>query len=122
MSGVDFRWNTPISSIIQKKVYKDGKTLLFMAETWQKLYDPFVPMDTGLLSHDAVSVYAEDGKGIIHHKAPYATAVYYGGEKNWRRDKHPLATAQWDEAAATAGKRNELTRSVEGYIKGGYGS
>ena len=115
----EFKWSRTVDQIVDEKVNKKGKTLLFMASTWQRLYDPFVPMDTGLLAHDSVDVYVEDGAGVIHHKAPYAAITYYGTGRNFSREKHQLATARWDEAAKAAGKDKDLIKSVDEYIKSG---
>ena len=118
---VDFQWLRPVKSIINEKVLHNDKTLLFMASTWNRLYDPFVPMDTGLLAHDAVDTYVEGNAGIIHHKAPYAAAVYHAKGRNFNKEKHPLATSYWDEAAKKAGKKDELIRDVQEFIKRGGG-
>ena len=112
---VDFKWNQPINKIIADRV-KNNATLLFMATTWQKLYDPFVPMDTGMMAHDSVDIYVENGEGIIHHKAPYAAANYHGDRKTFNTEKHQLATAHWDEAAKSAGKKEVLLKDVDAFI------
>jgi hypothetical protein len=52
--GIDFKWNKSVDKIINDKVLKNGATLKFAAVTWHKLYDPFIPMDTGALAHDTV--------------------------------------------------------------------
>ena len=90
-----------------------------MASSWNRLHDGFVPMNTGLLAHDSVDTYVEGGAGIVHHKAPYAAAVYYGEGRNFRKEKHSLASAKWDEAAKAAGKRAELIKDVDAFIKKG---
>lgn len=117
--NVDFTWLRPVNQIIADNVLKGNATLLFMASTWNRLYDPFVPMDTGMLAHDAVDTFVEYGVGIIHHKVPYAAKMYYGEGLNFSKDKHPLATAKWDDAAVAAGKKDDLIRDVETFIKRG---
>jgi hypothetical protein len=116
---VDFSWERPPKSIINDKVLRNGATLKFAAVTWHKLYDPFVPMDTGLLAHDAIDYLVEGDAGIIHHKAPYASRIYYGEGYRFSKEKHPLASAQWDKAAIAAGKDKDLMESVQNYINRG---
>ena len=117
MTKVDFKWLKPRTKIIDDKVLHGGKTLLFMASSWNRLYDKFVPMHTGLLSHDSVDTYVENGAGIIHHKASYAREVYNSVGRNFRKEKHKLATARWDEAAKAAGKKQVLIKDVDAFIK-----
>jgi len=119
--GLDFKWNRTINDIIAEKV-ANYKTLMFMASAWHRLYDEFTPMDTGNLAHDSVDTYVDGNSGIIHHKAPYAAAMYYGGGLTFSREKHPLASAHWDEAAKSAGKKEDLARDVQEFIKKGGGS
>lgn len=114
--NTDFKFGKPISRIAKEKIRNDEATQLFMATTWHRLIDPFVPMDTGNLAHDGVEIYAEGNAGIIHYKASYAQKTYEGESRNFSREKHPLATAHWDEAALAAGKLNELVQSVTDYI------
>jgi hypothetical protein len=116
--AVIFKWNKPIGQIITG-VLGDDKTALFAAETWHRLYDKFVPMDSGSLAHDAVDHYVEKGVGIIHHKAPYAYRQYEGESFNFSTEKHPLATARWDEAAKQAGLGATLAKDIQNYIKRG---
>ena len=114
-----FKWRKPPGAILEKRVHKGGRTALFMAETWRRLYNPFVPMDTGFLANDGVSVFARGNVGFIHHSAPYAVFVYYGTGKNFNTAKHGLASAQWDEAAKRAGKMEVLKGDVGRYVKRG---
>lgn len=116
---LNFSWLRPKDKIINDRVLHDGKTLMFMASTWWKLYDPFIPMDTGMLAHDTVDVYVQGDVGIIHHKAPYAEDAYNAVGREFRKEKHPLATAKWDEAAKTAGKKDVLIKDTQAFIKKG---
>ena len=94
--------------------------MLFAALTWHKLIDPWTPMKTGTLAHDAVSYHTEDNTtGVIRYSAPYAVPVYYGVGRRFRTEKHPLATAKWDEAAKQAGKGEELAKAVQAFIRRG---
>ena len=90
------------------------------AELWtraahelQKIYAPYVPMETGRLLRDV-----RFGPGTIEHRAPYARRVYHGAGLDFRRDKHPLAVARWDGAAEKALKP-ELLRRLQVLVDGG---
>ena len=61
---------------------------------------PYVPMDSGHLSQDAVS---NPAPGVIRWEGPYAANQYYN-LPNKARDKHPLAVMRWFEAAKAANK------------------
>jgi len=111
-------WNEPIDAIINRRVLRDGKTALFMAETWRRLYTPFVPRDQGPLYNDSVSVHSEGAKGYIHHNVPYARYIYYGHQLNFSKAKHHLAAAQWDMAAHKAGRSKALVSDTQAYIQG----
>ena len=115
---VSFSWNKTIQQIT-KEATKGDETALFMAKTWHRLYDQFVPMDTGTLAHDAVDYTVENGVGFIHHKAPYAHRMYNGAGFNFSGEKHPLATAHWDKVANQVGKGEQLIKDTQAFIKGG---
>jgi len=95
----------------------DEAGVLFLATTWHRLYTPFVPMDTGFLAIDGVSVFADGSRGIIEHAGPYARRQYHGTHHNFSQDKHQLASARWDEAAKSAGKADDLVRDMKAYVK-----
>lgn len=92
---------------------RDPSFGIFAAETWYKLYRDYVPQDTGTLYGSVrISPYQ------IEHIAPYAHSVYTHN-RNYRRDKAPMASAYWDQAAAPA-QLPKLTISLQRYIdKGG---
>ena len=113
----EFKWNKPIAAVV-KEATGGTKTLLFMAATWHRLYTPWVPMQSGALS-SIVEYLVEGNKGIILHKVPYANRQFNGGGFNFRRDKHPLAQAQWDNGAISAGKGAVLARDTEAFIRRG---
>lgn len=118
MTNVSFNWNKSIDQIVKDATGGD-KTLLFATQDWHRLYEPFVPMDTGMLATGAVDHYVEGGQGIIHHKAPYANKMYNGDGLNFQKTHHPLATAHWSDAAKQAGKADQLAKEVEEFIKRG---
>ena len=110
-ASVKLTWNgDPVREIVSNNMLKHA------AETWHKLYTPFVPMDTGNL-YSNVAFSAEGDSGVITHKAEYSPYVYQGDHMNFRRDKHPLASAHWNEAAISAGKRDELAAEVQNWLK-----
>ena len=68
-----------------------------VAEAWQKRVEPYIPYNTGRLCHDVtIKPFA------VQYNAPYANKVYNDLKMNFRKDKHPLATARWNEAAMPA--------------------
>lgn len=84
----------------------------FAASEWHKLYDPYVPMRTGMLK-DTVIIRPKE----IEHTVPYAHKMYEG-HFNFRKDQHPKASRQWDKAAR-ATQEPKLIRSLQAYIDSG---
>jgi len=119
--SLDFtlEWRTSVPTIIEEKIRKKGQTVLFMAETWRRLINPFTPMDTGYLANDGVNIVSEGQLGIIHYQASYARKCYDGTNIQFQRHKHPFASAKWDEAGKRAGKKEVLIKDVEEYIRRG---
>lgn len=91
---------------------KDPVFQTFAAETWYKLYRDYVPHDTGTL-YDSVRISPYQ----IEHFAPYARRVYMQNA-NYRKDKAPMASAYWDQAAAPA-QKPKLVMSLQKYIDAG---
>ena len=118
---VDFSWLRPVNEIINDRVLHNGATLLFMATTWNRLYNKFVPMDTGFLANDSVDIYVDKANnvGVVHHKAPYASVIFNAKGRTFRKEKHPNATADWNEAAKAAGLADTLVKDTEAFIKRG---
>lgn len=87
----------------------------YAASQWHRLYYDWIPMDTERLA-DNVTI----SPGVITHNEPYAAFQYYGGDGkrvivNRSRDRHPLASSQWDEAAAPT-QLPKLEASLEEYL------
>ncbi len=116
--SVQLKWNRPIKQIV-KDIVGNERVLKFAAAAWHKLYNPYVPMDTGTLANDAVQYGVENEAGVIRHTAPYANKHYNGIGLRHSKEKHPLATAKWDEAAKKAGKAKDLARDIQALIKRG---
>jgi hypothetical protein len=115
----------------------------FAATEWWKLYQPYVPMDSGTLSQQ-VTIEPK----TITHTAPYAhyqyTGAVYGpnfpitvggviegffskpgvpkhptgASLNYRKDKHPLASAKWDKAAEPS-QKDALIQRLQAFVDGG---
>ena len=49
----------------------------YAAQSWQRLYTPYVPMATGTLSQQT-AITAGQNWGQIAHTVPYARYIYYG--------------------------------------------
>lgn len=82
------------------------------AETWRDLVEPYVPYNTGRLCHDVtIKPY------VVQYNAPYAGKVYNDLKMNFRKDKHPLATAKWNEVAMPAVK-DYLVKEMQNFIDG----
>ena len=96
-----------------RSVRGDGFRLA-AARAWYRLYTPYVPMDTGRLATQV-----RIAPGEIEHLAPYAAHVYRGRGMRFRRDRHPLATRQWDKAARGAQLPKLISRMQEFVDKGG---
>ena len=100
--------NIDISSNL-KKVNNDA-FWLFAANEWFKLISPFVPMDTGTLME---SVHIKPGE--IEYYQPYARRIYNGDYINFRKDKHPLASAKWNIVAKPT-EHPKLIKACQNYI------
>lgn len=86
---------------------------LAISQNAARLMSEYVPMDTGTL-FQTINVQPD----YVHYMVPYANANYYGENRNFSKEKHPLATAKWDDAMMT-GKGDQFFREVEAIIKRG---
>lgn len=84
----------------------------FAHAEWNRLIFPYVPFDTGTLA-ESVNISAD----CIEYRAPYASSVY-SQNRNFRKDKHPLATARWDEAAEPT-QKPKLIEALQAYVDSG---
>lgn len=96
-----------------KTIASNRKVGLFLASTCERYMNPYVPMDTGMLAQNTV---VEPFR--VYYNQNYAADVYEGNGRNFHKDKHPLATAKWDEAMISA-KRNQIAKEMTEYIKRG---
>ena len=80
---------------ILNAVKLDDEFGTYAAQSWQKKVEPYIPYNTGRLCNDVtIKPFA------IQYNAPYAEEVYNNSYMQFRKDKHPLATAHWNEVAA----------------------
>lgn len=115
-----------------------NKVKLAVANNAYKLMNDYVPMDSGALSKQ-VSITPE----YIHYKSPYAHFDYVGmlmvspsgsawakhneakhyavpgKDLNFSKEKHPLATANWDKAMITGRGRQFFDEAEEIVKRGG---
>lgn len=94
-----------------KKIASDDRVGMFVASESARLMGPYVPMDTGMLYQQVVLEPFE-----VTYTQPYAEAIYNGEGYDFSKEKHPLATAKWDQAMISA-KGIELANSITEYIK-----
>lgn len=90
----------------------DDKFWTFSAVEWHKLYMPYVPMLTGMLSQQVVIT-----PGQIEHVVPYAHRMYEGNYR-FRKDLHPLASREWDMAAEPT-QKPKLIDAMQRYVDSG---
>lgn len=85
----------------------------FTARTVQKHIAPYIPYNTGRLCNDVSYAPYQ-----IRYNAPYASEVYNDLKKNFRKDKHPLATARWFEVGMPA-VRDNIIQDIQEYVNNG---
>lgn len=91
---------------------RDPAFWTFAATEWHRLYMPWVPMATGALMSKVVIT-----PGQIEHIVPYAAAHYEGNFRH-RKDLHPLASREWDQAARPT-QEPKLVQAMQGYVDSG---
>lgn len=92
---------------------RDKRFWTFAASEWHRLYSSYVPMDTGTLKN-TVDIRSTENYGDITHTVPYAH-YQYEGHFNFRKDRNPKASRQWDKAAIPT-EEPKLIRSLQRYI------
>lgn len=100
-------------SALRSDIENDRKFWLFAATQWHKLYLPYVPMREGPLSENVIIRPKE-----IEHMQPYAHRMYEGVNFHFRKDKHPMASARWDQKAAPT-QLPKLASTLQAYIDSG---
>ena len=112
----------------------------YAANEWWKLITPFTPMETGTMS-EQVTIKGEEGSGLIEYNAPQAHYLYKGelmvdpdtgssyakkGAKKVytgtalviSKERHPLASKEWDKAAEPT-QKPKLIDSMQKYVDSG---
>ena len=132
-----FKITTKINSI--SKILKDhglnndGRVIKFVRDDSDRLMNPFVPMDTGMLRRN--KTYPNNHS--VKYRSPYAQNMYNGklmltkngaswaklGEKKVVTSKnlkyHTSGTGpKWDKLMMQR-RKNDLIKDVENYIKSG---
>lgn len=97
---------------ILEKVQNDRFGLLVSNE-WKRLIDPYTPRDTGTMQNTA-RLYPLQ----IHYIQPYSSSVYYMRNAKFQK-KNPYSTYEWDKAAANAGQKDKLIRTINAALQSG---
>lgn len=114
----------------------DDKLWEFGASEWHKLISLYTPMQEGILFEDVTIrpkeiEYNHPGGNYIYrgilmvdpdtgssYAKKGAKKVYTSKQLEYQKDKHPLATKEWDKAAQpTQGPK--LVNAMQGYINSG---
>ena len=124
----------PINKILKDHgLNKDGRVTRHLRDTADRLMNPYIPMDNGMLRRN--KTYPSNHE--IKYTSPYAKYQYYGklmlakngsawaklGEKKIKTNKnlkyHTSGTgAKWNELMLQR-RKNDLIKDVENYIKTG---
>ena len=92
---------------------RDPSFWKYSANEWWKDYFPYIPMQTGALA-ETVRHRGHDGYGETEHIVPYAHSTY-DSNRNFRKDKHSLASSHWDKAAEPT-QKPKLIDSMQKYV------
>lgn len=102
---------------IIRKVDNDRFGLL-VAKTWRDLIDPYVPYRTGQLAGvEGTTVQVSPWE--IWYKMKYAEYVYFSNGWDFSKNMHKSATDHWDKAAANAGQKDKLIRTINSALQSG---
>lgn len=128
---MEIHWNRTPREILDRIF--DEETRVYMHTRFHAFMSPYVPMDSGILDQDV-----EILPGCVHYLSPYAHFQWNGKVfvddrgSTWARrsaskhatdrdlhyspDKHPLATAHWEQAMWAA-KGDEFCADIEDYLR-----
>lgn len=144
-SGSAFQWDLTVNPIFVKnkvnRVLNDDQTRIEIHNALARICYPYVPMDEGILMTTT-----ETTPDYLRYNVPYAHYMYVGevygpnipiiengivvgwfsipGKKksptgkqiNYSKEKHPLATKEWDKVAIAANK-DKFEKEVKEIIK-----
>lgn len=102
LDGVDAKVN---------RVKSDQGLGLFLATEAMRGMSPYVPFRNGYLD---ASAKAEPF--AVTYQTPYVSKVYHGTHMRFSKERHALATAEWDKAYAAA-HGQELAQAGTAYLK-----
>lgn len=94
-----------------KQIANDERVGLFFTTEAGRLMDPYTPMDTGMLYQNKTIT-----KNSITYEQNYAKPMFEGQGLNFSKEKHPLATAHWNDAMMSA-RGHELANTTTEYIR-----
>ena len=114
MAESKFQWNKSKAQINSDLGF-GKKVNLFTAETCARYMNPFVPMESGILS-EKFDTYADEESEYVEYNQLYAHYQYTGTNFNYSKEQHPLATSYWDKAMWLA-KKGQVTSEVNAYRK-----
>lgn len=99
-----------------RRLKTNNKIGLFLAQTWAKELNDFVPMDKGpLYTNKTIQPFK------IIYNMPYAKYQFYGRSKkgrplNYNREKHSLATSKWNEKGSRV-KGKKVASELTAFLK-----
>ena len=130
---VKIRMNSTNKILKDHGLNKDGRVTRFLRDDADRLMNPFVPMDNGMLRRN--KTYPKNNE--IKYTSPYAKYQYYGklmltkngaswaklGEKKVLTSKnlkyHTSGTGpKWNELMMQR-RKNDLVKDIENHIKSG---
>lgn len=91
---------------ITRRIITPTKSLEIV-KLMERMFAPYVPRDTGNLMDNT-----DVDKDGITYNAPYAEVNYKGTDRNFSKEKNPLATAYWDKACMKA-KGDKVEAEIE---------
>lgn len=106
---MNMKWNYPPEEI-SKRLTKNDKIRMEVANCCAKVMDKYVPMDSGLLAQN-ISI----TPGLVTYNQQYAK-VNFDNQRNFRKDKHPLAKCKWNEISKN--DYNLVSKEITEIMKG----
>lgn len=105
------KWIKDLNAMELQEELFNSNVRLYANNSLYKYCDEYVPFDTGTLSRDVIVT-----EEYVEYQQPYAHRIYNGIDFNFKKDKHPLATARWCDVSMEINK-DKLARDINNYIK-----
>lgn len=101
-----------LDGILRKvdRIKSDEDLGLFMATEAMRGMSPYVPFRSGCLDGSAKAE-----PFAVTYSTPYVESIYHGTSMKFSKERHSLATAEWDGAYAAA-HGQELARAATAYL------